>query len=1147
MDVTELRNPYDFKDPVGRELFAGRSEELEILRRELEEVAEDRPARFAAVSGKRFAGKTSLLNRVACMAEEKGMLPVRVDLVAGDAAGPVEFFAKLYEELVSAVAGTVETIDPAAVRRVFAGQAPEAGFALEFPESHALMAPRGKVSEAALRADFQYLVKAVGKPIVLLVDEAQLLSGAGDVLAMLRSLGPRTTGMAFVLAGTPELVTAIDEVFGRPPRQVTQIRIGRFIECSDVENCMRFPLESIGLSEATFEDFHHTAHELHKLTDGNPYEIQLYCSEMFDRWQSGVVPKMGLSAEMLEAVRSRLESGHEFLDNILLQSVRAMTPDELIAFNILCSSLDHASPDELWFAYCLVEQPAITREFFDRCHARFTGSGLLCDSAPVRMRLETELFDEIYIRLWTLKQLGRQGHPQFFGRGDFKDLLVRRVSCMLSEVVTPPGRRLRTCCTRMDQGHVDDVLVALETLPDGEIPATVEFVHEAIVDSDALDALDVISVHCSYGEYYATRWVYAAAGENYLPEEGDAFRAAERRIADLGGRLDVERVRLPVRPEAEITAWLQRDSGRRLNGVIRNHLNAGYHAYARGDAERAFRLISAANTLRPTWESSNNLGYLALEAGRPGEALRLTALALELTDDAENRALSHYNAAMAHFLLGDLAASDTALRAAADELARREQGPYSPGFLHVPERAEDGTSRLRVEKDKPLSAGIEYARTFTAEPALASAQPEPAEPAAPLRVKSGPSVVLSVATEWWSVHGGLSTFNRDLCCALAEAGAKVFCVVLTATEAEKAAAAERKVTLLTAPETPGVPESVRLTLRPDLPGGTEPDLVIGHGRITGPAALILVAQHYRNARRLHFVHMVPDEIEWYKLDRTDDAGPRAEERTDLERRLGMSAHRVVAVGPHLHTTFLNEMEGTDLPPLRLDPGFDLISDPRTGPPGGTVKVLLFGRTEDHRLKGLDLAAEACGLVEEWRRDRGLPGMNLVVRGAPEGSAAEQQQRLRAWAKNPRLTIVVREYSADTEKLTGDLMRSSLVLMPSRKEGFGLVGVEAVRMGVPLLVSDASGLARLLREHLTPEEAARMIVPVTDDEEKDAQLWARAIDRTLDDPKAAFDRAAVLRRRLAEKITWAAAAELLLAEAPQAGGSERVRGTPPPGA
>ena len=32
--------------------------------------------------------------------------------------------------------------------------------------------------------------------------------------------------------------------------------------------------------------------------------------------------------------------------------------------------------------------------------------------------------------------------------------------------------------------------------------------------------------------------------------------------------------------------------------------------------------------------------------------------------------------------------------------------------------------------------------------------------------KSGPTV-LSVATEWYSAHGGLSTFNRELCEAMA--------------------------------------------------------------------------------------------------------------------------------------------------------------------------------------------------------------------------------------------------------------------------------------------------------------------------------------------------------------------------------------------
>jgi len=80
-----------------------------------------------------------------------------------------------------------------------------------------------------------------------------------------------------------------------------------------------------------------------------------------------------------------------------------------------------------------------------------------------------------------------------------------------------------------------------------------------------------------------------------------------------------------------------------------------------------------------------------------------------------------------------------------------------------------------------------------------------------------------------------------------------------------------------------------------------------------------------------------------------------------------------------------------------------------------------------------------------------------------------------------------------------------VLMPSRTEGFGLVGLEAILAGTPVLVSEQSGLGELLREVLTREAAARHIVRVTGDVKVDAEAWSRAAEGILLDREAAFRR------------------------------------------
>ncbi|WP_369382579.1 glycosyltransferase [Streptomyces sp. cg36] len=418
--------------------------------------------------------------------------------------------------------------------------------------------------------------------------------------------------------------------------------------------------------------------------------------------------------------------------------------------------------------------------------------------------------------------------------------------------------------------------------------------------------------------------------------------------------------------------------------------------------------------------------------------------------------------------------------------------------------------------------------------------------------------VLVVATEWSSGRGGLSTFNRHLCVAMATAGAQVFCIVLDADASEVADAKEKHVTLLTHPGAPGAPEYGRLTRRPALPHGVEPDLVIGHARITGPAAAHLKEDFFPNARRLHFVHMAPDEIEWHKLGDGVDRARQAEERTEIERELGLTAHRVVAVGPALKRRFSNELWGAEVPePLRLDPGFDSPTNRasataalvegsaanafacRRPPPDGLHKILFVGRTEDVRLKGVDLAARASGMVHELRaRTAGEP-IELFVRGAPPEKADEQQQLIRDWSACPGLRVVVRPYSTDPRRLESDMLRAALVVVPSRSEAFGLVGQEAILRGVPVLVSDQSGLAQLLREQLGAE-ADHLIVPVTGDFDEDARGWADRIEKCLTGRDEAFERMHAVRSRLAASVTWASAARLVLGEAPPRTNSARGR-------
>lgn len=375
--------------------------------------------------------------------------------------------------------------------------------------------------------------------------------------------------------------------------------------------------------------------------------------------------------------------------------------------------------------------------------------------------------------------------------------------------------------------------------------------------------------------------------------------------------------------------------------------------------------------------------------------------------------------------------------------------------------------------------------------------------------------ILVVGTEWDSRHGGLSTLNRNLCIGLVSAGHDVICLVPESTIQEREEAAKADVRLISPKPEPGLEGTERLLVNTSLPDGFSPNFVIGHDRKTGQHANIL-AQQYANANFVLFVHTRPENIEWYK-DKlgSDDSASSAEDRRLLQSKLASSAALVVGVGPTLTLKARSDVYLMDPAPIvhRLDPGFFPVSRPKQLPP--EFLCLLLGRADDFKLKGLDIAAKALGEVA--RRGRLPTQPRLIVRGAPLGTGQELRDQL-VQISGGKLDVEVRNYSEQMDLLVRDIQMASLVLMPSRSEGFGLVALEAIAAKTPVLVSDRSGIAALLKE-LLPDDSPRVIVETQDDLEISAREWERSIEAVLMDRDAAFARAEALQEKLGGVLDW----------------------------
>lgn len=125
--------------------------------------------------------------------------------------------------------------------------------------------------------------------------------------------------------------------------------------------------------------------------------------------------------------------------------------------------------------------------------------------------------------------------------------------------------------------------------------------------------------------------------------------------------------------------------------------------------------------------------------------------------------------------------------------------------------------------------------------------------------------------------------------------------------------------------------------RPRLPKGWEPDLVVGHGRVSGPAARTQAEDHFPGVKRLQILHVEPDQAEWHRTTHPDgDVGAVVDERTALEVDLCRGAWRTGVVGPRLESALVRQrwVPGFDDlgAPLRLDPGFDAVLTVQGAPP-----------------------------------------------------------------------------------------------------------------------------------------------------------------------------------------------------------------------
>jgi D-inositol-3-phosphate glycosyltransferase len=215
------------------------------------------------------------------------------------------------------------------------------------------------------------------------------------------------------------------------------------------------------------------------------------------------------------------------------------------------------------------------------------------------------------------------------------------------------------------------------------------------------------------------------------------------------------------------------------------------------------------------------------------------------------------------------------------------------------------------------------------------------------------------------------------------------------------------------------------------------------------------------------------------------------EADDLVTHYGAPADRIELVAPGVHHAFFS-------------PGEQRGARAALGLGDGPV-LLFVGRIQP--LKGLELAVGALDLLS--RADA-----TLVVIGGPSGpEGLIELQRIEEQVAALGLRGRVRFVPPQQHHVLSTYYRAAdVVVVPSRSESFGLVALEAMACGVPVVAAAVGGLLTLVEDGRTG-----FLV-----EDRDPASFAKCIDQLLVDPalRADMGRAAAT---VAAGYTWSAAA------------------------
>lgn len=246
------------------------------------------------------------------------------------------------------------------------------------------------------------------------------------------------------------------------------------------------------------------------------------------------------------------------------------------------------------------------------------------------------------------------------------------------------------------------------------------------------------------------------------------------------------------------------------------------------------------------------------------------------------------------------------------------------------------------------------------------------------------------------------------------------------------------------------------------------DLIHSHYWLSGLVAEKLLAHWGRTPiiQMFHTLGHMKNRIANHDSERAP------QERIDGEIRVMSVADRIIAATP-AEQAQLNWLYGADMEKVVvIPPGVDLErfhpiepaeAKRHVGIPCGDKNIMFAGRIEP--LKGIDTLIQAMALIKN-RYPSVMENTCVAIIGGDPWSDNPDAEMVRLQMMRQELgihDIVLFLGAKDQDVLPYYYAAAEMVVMPSHYESFGMVALEAMAMGRPVIASEVGGLAFLIQD------------------------------------------------------------------------------------